>query len=161
MTEDRDRAGRTPLHYVVIDDPVGLDYTKALSNPAVAEANFQKATEYKIANTTRLLSGGADVNAQDDQGFTPLHFAAASGTSDEVVQLLLDAGADINARNHNDETPLYLAVANTTAGKLPIVRLLRERDADPTIPAHDGFTALKYVERYGRPELRELFADLL
>ena len=92
----------------------------------MAEANLQKANEYKIANTTRLLSDGADANAQDDQGFTPLHFAAASRTSVEVAQLLLDAGADINARNHND-----------------------------------GFTGLKYVERYGRPELRELFADLL
>ena len=161
MTVDRDRAGRTPLHYAVTDDPVGLDYTKALSDPAVAEANLQKANEHKIANTTRLLSDGADANAQDDQGFTALHFAAASGTSVEVAQLLLDAGADINARNHNDETPLYLAVANKTAGKLPVVRLVRERGADATIPAHDGFTALKYVERYGRPELRELFADLL
>ena len=126
MTVDRDRAGRTPLHYAVTDDPVGLDHTKALGDPAVAEANLQKANEYKISNTTRLLSDGADANAQDDQGFTPLHFAAASRTSVEVAQLLLDAGADINARNHND-----------------------------------GFTALKYVERYGRPELRELFADLL
>jgi ankyrin repeat protein len=76
----------------VTDDPVGLDYTKALSDPAVAEANLQKANEYKIANTTRLLSDGADANAQDDQGFTALHFAAASGTSVEVAQLLLDAG---------------------------------------------------------------------
>ena len=92
MTVDRDRAGRTPLHYAVTDDPVGLDYTKTLSDPAVAEANLQKANEYKIANTTRLLSDGADANAQDDQGFTPLHFAAASGTSVEVAQLLATRG---------------------------------------------------------------------
>jgi hypothetical protein len=42
MTVDRDRAGRTPLHYAVTDDPVGLDYTKALSDPAVAEANCRR-----------------------------------------------------------------------------------------------------------------------
>ena len=62
------------------------------------------------SNTTRLLSDGVDANAQDEQGFTPLHFAAASGTSVEVAQLLLDPGAHINVRNHNDETPLCLAV---------------------------------------------------
>lgn len=59
---DRDRAGRTPLHYAAGDDPLGPDYTAALTDPALAEANFRKANEYRIANTTRLLSEGADVN---------------------------------------------------------------------------------------------------
>ena len=96
----------------------------------------------------------------DDEGHTPLH-AAASRNSVDIVRLLLDAGADVNARSNKGETPLLNAVANTTPAKLFIVRLLREHGADPTVIAHDGFSALKYVQRYGKPELREIFADLL
>ncbi|MCV7198756.1 ankyrin repeat domain-containing protein [Mycobacterium angelicum] len=157
---DRDRAGRTPLHYAVGDDPVGLDYTSALTDPVLAEANLRKANEYKIANTIRLLSEGADVNAVDDQGFTALH-AAASRDSEDIVRLLLDAGADVNAKNAKGETPLYNAVRNTTDAALSIVRLLRERGADPTIETANGSSALRFVTRYGKPEEKEAFADLL
>ncbi|ORB90339.1 ankyrin repeat domain-containing protein [Mycobacterium persicum] len=159
-TNDRDRAGRTPLHYAVIDAPVGLDHTTALKDPALKTENHRKIVEFILANFSRLLDAGADVNAIDEQGCTPLHFAA-KGESDEVVRLLLDAGADVNARSNRGETPLLNAVTNTTPAKLPIVRLLREHGADPTVIAHDGFSALKYVQRYGKPELREIFTDLL
>lgn len=57
--------------------------------------------------------------------------------------------------------PLYNAVRNTTPGAIDIMRLLRERGADPTIPTAKGATALRYVQRYGKPEEREVFADLL
>lgn len=157
---DRDRAGRTPLHYAVGDDPVGLDYTSALTDPVLAEANFRKANEYKIANTTRLLSEGADVNASDYDGFTPLH-AAASRDSIDVVRLLIDAGADVNAQSVKGETPLYNAVRNTTPAALNIIRLLREHGADPTIETANGSSALRFVSRYGKPEEKEVFADLL
>jgi ankyrin repeat protein len=157
---DRDRAGRTPLHYAVIDAPVDLDHGAALKDPALKAENHRKIVDFILDNSRRLIDAGADVNASDETGSTPLHFAA-KGESEEVVELLVDAGANVNAANSKGETPLNNAVSNTTSAQLPIIRLLRARGADPTIPAQDGFTALKYVQRYGKPELRELFADLL
>jgi ankyrin repeat protein len=66
-----------------------------------------------------------------------------------------------NATNSEGETPLHNAVRNTTPGGLAIIRLLRERGADPTIPNEKGSTALRFIERYGKPDEREVFADLL
>jgi ankyrin repeat protein len=43
-----------------------------------------------------LLNGDADVNQQDHNGVTPLHFAAL-GAKVESVELLLEQGAHCNA----------------------------------------------------------------
>lgn len=71
----------------------------------MAEENFRKANEYKITNTTRLLSEGSDVNAADYSGLTPLHAAAARDSVD-VVRLLLERGADPDAPVANGSSPL-------------------------------------------------------
>ena len=56
-----------------------------------------------------LLEKKAQVNVQDDNGYTPLHQAVGASNSLEIVQLLLKYGADVNAKNNNGATPLYLA----------------------------------------------------
>lgn len=57
----------------------------------------------------RLLESGADVNATDRAGTTPLHLAAAKGYK-ETSQLLLRAGAAVSAKDSEGRTPLSLAV---------------------------------------------------
>jgi len=49
-----------------------------------------------------LLDYGSDVLLQDDQGYTPLHLAAAWGCP-LTVQILLDAASDIYAKNRNNK----------------------------------------------------------
>jgi len=45
-----------------------------------------------------LLNEGADVNARDVYGATPLMWAANANIGDPlIVKLLIDAGADVNA----------------------------------------------------------------
>jgi ankyrin repeat protein len=48
-----------------------------------------------------LLSKGADVNARDGKGDTPLHVAAYTSYDSplELVKVLVDHGADVNARD--------------------------------------------------------------
>jgi len=157
---ERDRAGRTPLHYAVTRTPHDLPYIAAQNDPALAAEVARKSYEFKVANTTTLLGQGADVNAVDDEGYAPLHIAAASDSVD-IVQLLLDNGAEINVQSNTGETPLYSAVRNTTPAAAAIMRLLRERGADPTIANEKGQTPLRFVSRFGKPEEREIFADLL
>ena len=55
-----------------------------------------------------LLNFGADVDAQEEEGYTPLHFAVAGGHT-RVLAMLLAAGADVNAPDATARTPLHLA----------------------------------------------------
>ena len=57
-----------------------------------------------------FLQLGADVNAVDKVGYTPLLLAASIDFGDTgMIELLLAAGADINARNPAGRTALDLA----------------------------------------------------
>jgi ankyrin repeat protein len=49
---------------------------------------------------------GANVNARDGDGLTPLHFASSVG----VVRILLDAGATVDAPENSGWTTLFLAI---------------------------------------------------
>ena len=99
---------------------------------------------------TACLGEGADVNARDGDGNTPLLFATlveAGGTAGtpvsegpEVVALLLEAGAAVHARNAIGATPLFNAVGGQEGYNIPaqplrievprIVSLLLDAGAD-------------------------------
>jgi len=58
-----------------------------------------------------LTDNGADVNAKDNNGFAPLHWASFNGHL-EVVKHLVAKGADLNAKNSFDKTAFDLASEN-------------------------------------------------
>ena len=60
---------------------------------------IQAAIEGNIVSIRMCLSKGADVNAKDEAGYTPLHHAAERGYK-VIVKLLITKGADVNARDH-------------------------------------------------------------
>lgn len=70
-----------------------------------------------------LLERGADANALDEGGNTPLNQCA----NVEIARLLLDFGAEINQPNRSGDTPLHSAVARR---RLDMIGLLIERGSD-------------------------------
>jgi hypothetical protein len=73
-------------------------------------AEGSRKTEGKRKETVELLlSYHANVNARDGFGYTPLHKAIMSQSTD-IVQLLIENGADVNARAKNGDTPLKLVI---------------------------------------------------
>jgi ankyrin repeat protein len=79
-----------------------------------------------------LIRYGANVNAKDGLGRTPLHVAVSHC---EVLEVLLKAGADPNARNAFGETTLHLVAygcSRFSCTTCPATaRLLLQYGADP------------------------------
>ena len=57
------------------------------------------------------MDGKAKVDAEDENGVTPLHLAACKGHA-EVARMLLEKKADVNAEDKYRRTPLHRAAKN-------------------------------------------------
>jgi phytoene dehydrogenase-like protein len=62
-----------------------------------------------------LIDAGADIDARDKNGASPLHRAVRTRCAD-VVKCLLDAGSDPGMKNKSGSTPFHLAVQDTGRG---------------------------------------------
>ncbi|MHB9134068.1 MAG: ankyrin repeat domain-containing protein [Armatimonadota bacterium] len=92
------------------------------------------------------------LTAKDDNGLTPLHWAAAAGKI-SVVQLLLDKGADVNAVDTSGRTPLHGAAGN---GQKDIIeKLLLPKGAKLDARDNTDATPLYYAVTNGKPEMAE------
>ena len=61
-------------------------------------------TAYSVEMFAILVASGADINASGTKGLTPLHKAAYEIRDAELVKLLLERGAAVNAENKRGES---------------------------------------------------------
>jgi cytohesin len=86
-----------------------------------------------------LLAAGADPNAVDFEGATPLMYAAKVERP-EVLRALLAAGADPDAQDAQGRTALMYAADHCQTES---VRLLVQAGADVMLKDSNGYTALR------------------
>jgi ankyrin repeat protein len=85
----------------------------------------------------------SDVEAQDAQGYTPLHYACGEGHQEVSRYLVKDVGARLDCRNMDGLTPLMCAVQQ---GHVGIARMLLEQDGAVIEHVnHSRDTALHYA----------------
>ena len=68
----------------------------ATKNNSLSKSSSRNQKDYKFLDIKELLDRGAEVNVKDDDGYTPLHHAAAGNSVNSVI-MLLERGAHINA----------------------------------------------------------------
>uniref|UniRef100_A0A7S3G4Q3 Uncharacterized protein n=1 Tax=Palpitomonas bilix TaxID=652834 RepID=A0A7S3G4Q3_9EUKA len=84
----------------------------------------------KSAKAVQLLQReGVDLKVTDDDGDTPLHFAAMGNSKADVIRYLAEQGCDLEAKNKKGMTPLFVAVVKKDAEN---VATLFEVGADPS-----------------------------
>jgi ankyrin repeat protein len=133
------------------------------------------------------LSGRADVDAKDRNGWTALMWAADEGQTD-VARQLLEKGADVNSKDKKGRTALMLAGSQWTMklllekgadvdakddeygqtalmeaavrGDMEEARLLLEKGADVNAKDNDGWTALMEAAQWnGGTEIARLLLE--
>lgn len=101
------------------------------------------------------IRDGADVDAAQGDGTTPLHWAVYE-LDHALTELLLEHGADPDAQNRYGSTPLAEAVKVADAG---LTRMLLEAGADANAANADGQTMLMLAARAGAVEPARLLVE--
>ena len=129
-----------------------LDKASNNKNPDVRRAVLQAgAVDYMLYRRCSLeelqqhLREGAQVNAKDEGGVTPLMQAASENPHSEVIRALIDAGADPNARDAKGRTPLMYVGLRFADPDPEIVKELLAV-VDPNVKDFDGRSTFSYFK---------------
>jgi hypothetical protein len=144
---------RGPGRYVRrrADVAIGEGYGKGAVGP---DTPWAAARRNDVEALRRLLDQGADVDARDARGHSPLLLAAYAG-SEGAFDLLLARGADPDATDDAGNTALMGA---TFKGYTGLVAKLLAAGADRSAKNRAGIDARAFAAMFGRSDAAALIA---
>lgn len=133
----------TALYFALF---VGVSAVPQISSAQSDQSLIAAARAEDVNQLKALLNTNIDVNQQQGDGATALHWAVHRDNQ-EITKLLIAAGAKTNSTNELGATPLWLAAVNGSANML---RLLLESGADGNVSLAMGETPLMSASRSGK-----------
>jgi len=115
----------------------------------------EAANAGNVAAIKQFIEKGADLNAPDSYGYTPLKRAIQSYNAD-AVKALLEGGANPNTKDADSSTPLMLACMSS---QKDMVAALLAAKADLKLTNHAGWTVLHCAVQVGQAEIAEMLIN--
>ena len=131
------------LEHALLLSKLGVEINRCNGNDETPLHLAMGRNRFRLAEF--LLEHGADVNAENNRGMTPLCMLPTTWIYDEgavldYALLLLKHGAEVNKRDKDNQSPLHLATIRIRRSKL--IRFLLEHGADPNAQNIQGMTPL-------------------
>ncbi|SPR09603.1 ankyrin repeat domain-containing protein [Orientia tsutsugamushi] len=156
----QDNNGNTPLHFAARNHDFKMtEILLSHGNAIVDMQNNKGQTSLHLASTRphtyqgasallskeslsiaqTLLTHGANVNLEDEDSNTALHYATNHFHHKEITEILLNHGANVNAQNNVGDTALHRAAKS---GLLPTVLCLLKSGANVHLKCENGNSVL-------------------
>ena len=123
--------GWTPLHLAVFFGRINIVHlllnrgaeinVPSKNDQRVTPLHSALANPHNAAVAQLLIDRGADLNARQSEGYTPLHYAAANGL-EQIVRSLIAKSVDVSAKEAGGKSAYDLAVQK---GYTAIAELLK------------------------------------
>ena len=136
-------------------DPYELMITPPNKKAEMIIKEIEKRDKANLNLVRDLIALGANVDWQNNNGWTALHWCAYNNHS-RILGLLIDAGVDVNIQDNDGWTALHWCAQFNFP---EIARMLLDAGADLNIQDNDGWTALHYCARANRPEIAKMLID--